>query len=268
MSDLFIERADRIAVVRMNRPERRNALSIDFMRALTRTAESLRDDSSIDVVLLGGARNWFSAGADLKDDARWSIGTKSLREQREIDQTGYRMAQAWEQLPQISIAAIEGYAVGGGLALALACDWRVMGRDAFVSLPEIGLGLPLTWGTLPRLIALVGPARAKRLTILCERIGAGDALNMGLVDYVVAQGQTEDEARSVARRVLEMPQASVRMSKETINATAYALAHLASHAGADQFSLAAASEEAAAARARFRTAGCAEVNPCTGGSDG
>lgn len=249
---VLIEREGRVALVRMNRPARRNALSIEFMRTLTRTAQALRDESAIDVVLLTGGGGWFSAGADLKDEQRWSIGDKPLADQREIGQVGYRMARAWEELPQITIAAIEGYAIGGGLALALACDWRVLAEEAFVSLPEIGLGIPLTWGTLPRLIALCGPARAKRLTILCERIGAREALEMGFVDYVVAGGETLAQARRVAARVLEMPRASVRMSKETINATAYALAHLASHAGADQFNLAAASREAADARERFR----------------
>jgi enoyl-CoA hydratase/carnithine racemase len=255
MSDeIVIEREPRIAIVRMNRPQRRNALSIDYMRALTRTAESLRDDASVDVVLLTGAPGWFSAGADLKDEARWSAGSRPLMEQREINQTGYRMARAWEELPQITIAAIEGYAIGGGVALALACDWRVLARNAFMSLPEISLGIPLTWGTLPRMIALAGPARAKRLTILCERIDAVESAGMGLADYVVDPGSALDEARRIALRVLDMPQAAVRMSKETINATAHALAHLASHAGADQFNLAAQSSEAAGARARFRGA--------------
>lgn len=247
-----VERNGRVAVVRMNRPERRNALSIEFMRALTRTADALRDDDVVDVVLLTGAPAWFSAGADLKDEARWAIADQPLQVQREVNQVGYRMARAWEELPQITIAAIEGYAIGGGLALALACDWRVMAQDAFVSLPEIELGLPLTWGTLPRLIALAGPSRAKRLTILCERIGAPEALQMGLVDYAVPSGTALEKAWDIGRRVVEMPQPPVRMSKETINATAYALAHLASHAGADQFNLSSGSEEAKTARGRFR----------------
>ena len=249
---ILVERSERMAVVRMNRPERRNALSVEFMRQLTRTAESLRDEPSLDVVLVTGAAGWFSAGADLKDEVRWAIADQSLQAQREVNQVGYRMARAWEELPQITICAIEGYAIGGGLAVALACDWRVMAADAFVSLPEIALGLPLTWGTLPRLIALTGPARAKRLTILCERVGAEDALHMGLVDYVVPDGATLEKSFEIGRRVLEMSQPAVRMSKETINATAFALAHLASHAGADQFNLASTSDEANAARRRFR----------------
>lgn len=246
-----VEREGRIAVVRMNQPQRRNALSIEYMRTLTRMAEALRDEPGIDVIVLTGGSGWFSAGADLKDEERWSVASKTLVEQREMGQTGFRMARAWEELPQITIAAIEGYAIGGGLALALACDWRVLAEDAFISLPEISLGIPLTWGTLPRLIALGGPARAKRLTILCERVGARDALGMGFVDYVVPRGTSLDAARKVGARVLEMPTAAVRMSKETVNATAYALAHLASHAGGDQFNSAATSKEATEARERF-----------------
>ena len=75
---------------------------------------------------------------------------RSLEENREIASLGFRMARAWEELPQMTIAAIEGYAIGGGVALAAALDWRVIARDAFVSFPEIALGIPLTWGTLPR----------------------------------------------------------------------------------------------------------------------
>lgn len=252
MQSVTVERGGRTAIVTMNRPERRNALSVDFMRELTRVAESFREDAEIDAVLLTGGAGFFSAGADLKDEARWSADAKPLVERREIAQTGYRLARAWEEMPQITIAAIEGYAIGGGLALALACDWRVIASDAFVSLPEIALGLPLTWGTLPRLVALAGPARTKRLTILCERVPAAEAFSMGIVDHVVDPGTTLEKAGGIADQVLQMPRASVRMSKETINATAYALAHLASHAGADQFTLAGASDEAAAAREAFR----------------
>jgi enoyl-CoA hydratase/carnithine racemase len=252
---LTIERDGRVALVTMQRPQRRNALSLAFMRELIRAAEALRDDPNVDVVVLTGGEQWFSAGADLKDEERWSIPEKPFTEQREIGQTGYRLARAWEELPQITIAAIEGYALGGGLALALACDWRVLAENAVVGMPEIALGIPLTWGTLPRLLALCGPALTKRITVLCERISANEALQMRLVDYVCEPGAAVTKAREIAGRVLEMPRASVRMSKETINATAYALAHLASHAGADQFNLAAASDEAAAARERFRRRG-------------
>jgi enoyl-CoA hydratase/carnithine racemase len=144
------------------------------------------------------------------------------------------MCKAWEELPQITLVAIEGFAVGGGLALSLACDWRVIADDAFVSLPEIALGIPLTWGAIPRLTALVGPARAKRLTILCERVGAAEALAIGLADYTAPHGQALAKAREVAGRTLAMPEAAVRMSKETVNAVATALHHLGGHMAHDQ----------------------------------
>jgi enoyl-CoA hydratase/carnithine racemase len=240
----------RVAVVALHRPAARNALSQALMRALTRCAQQLAERDDIDVVLLTGSGAWFTAGVDLKEPRDWADDSQPLVPRREISALGYRMCQAWESLPQISIVAIEGHAVGGGLALSLACDWRVLASDAFVSLPEIALGIPLTWGTLPRLTSLVGPARAKRLTILCERIGAAEALAMGLVDHVSAPGQALALAQGLAEQVLAKPAAAVRMSKESINAQANALHHLGSHMGHDQLALAAASTDSRAARSQ------------------
>lgn len=240
---------DRLAVVCLNRPAARNALSQALMRELIQVARDLADRLDIDAVLLTGEGVCFSAGADLKDSRAWADDDQPLVQRREIASLGYRMCQAWEALPQITLVAIEGYAVGGGLALALACDWRVMADDAFVSLPEIALGIPLTWGAIPRLTSLVGPARAKRLTILCERVGAADALAMGLVDYTAPPGQALARAHAVAGQALAMPAAAVRMSKETVNAVAHALHHLAGHMGHDQIALASASADSRAARA-------------------
>ena len=241
--------ADRLATVQLARPEARNALSQALMRELLTVARELADRSDIDVVLLTGDQRCFSAGADLRDASRWADEGTSLSERRELSALGYKLCKAWEELPQITIVAIEGYAVGGGLALALACDWRVLADDAFVSLPEIALGIPLTWGAIPRLVSLVGPARAKRLTILCERLPAAQALVMGLVDYLTPPGQALRKAGEVAAHTLSMPAAAVRMSKQTANAVATALHHAAGHMAHDQLALAAASEESRAARA-------------------
>ncbi len=123
-----------------------------------------------------------------------------------------------------------------------------MAQNAFVSLPEISLGIPLTWGTLPRLVNLVGPARAKRLSILCERVPAAEALAMGLADYSAPPGKAFATARAVAKQVLALPRNSVRMTKESVNAYASIGAHAASHMAHDQRELAAGSAEAKAAR--------------------
>jgi len=237
----------RIATVTLARPARRNALSAGLMRELIQVAGELAPNRELDAVILTGAAPCFSAGADLKDSTRWAGGAPLL-EQRETSSLGGRMARAWEELPQITVAAIEGYAIGGGIALAVALDWRVIARDAFVQLPEISLGIPLTWGTLPRLVNLVGPARAKRLAILCERVSAPDALAMGLVDEMCDSGKALECAKQLAAKALAQPKHSVMMTKETVNAYASLGASQVSHMAMDQLELAAASPESRTAR--------------------
>lgn len=240
-----------VATVTLNRPEARNAMSAELMREMIACAAQIAARGEIDVAIVQGSGVCFSAGADLKDASRWGNAERPLDVQRDIAALGYRMARAWEELPQVTIAAIEGYAIGGGLALVASLDWRVMAKNAFVSLPEIALGIPLTWGTLPRLVNLVGPARAKRLSILCERIPADEALAIGLVDYTAPHGKALATARAVAKQVLELPRNSVRMTKESINAYATIGAHAASHMAHDQVQLAAGSAEAKSAREAF-----------------
>lgn len=245
---LRLEIGARVAIVTLDRPASRNAMSAQLLEDLIACAADLARRQELDVVIVTGAGACFSAGADLKDARRWGKDQTSLVAAREIASLGLRMARAWEELPQITIAAVEGYAIGGGLALCAALDWRVAARDAFVSFPEIALGIPLTWGTIPRLVNLVGPAKAKRLAILCERIPAADAHAMGLVDYLAEPGRALELARQVAASVLALPRHSVRMSKETANAYANFGAHAVSYMAHDQLSLAAASPESAAAR--------------------
>ena len=245
---LIVKEQDRWVEVQLNRPQVRHALSRALMREITALARALSDRTDIDVVILTGDTRCFSAGADLNDAQAWADDSLSTVQRRDIAGTGFRMCKAWEEMPQITIAAIEGYAVGGGLALSLACDWRVLAQDAFVSLPEIALGIPLTWGTIPRLVNLLGPAKAKRLTILCERIAAPEALSLGLVDYVSDTDQAMVRAQALAAQTLAQPAATVRMSKESVNAAATALNHASSYMAHDQIALAASSPESRAAR--------------------
>ena len=246
---LLLAVAERVATVTLNRPERRNAMSAQFLREMMDCAHQLAARDDVDAVVVTGAGGVFSAGADLKDPTRWQNDDQSLIERRETASLGLRMARAWEELPQPTIGAVEGYAIGGGLALLAALDWRVIASNAYVSLPEIALGIPLTWGTIPRLVNLVGLSRAKRLTMLCEKIGADEALAMGLVDYVTAPGGALAKAAEVARAAVALPRHSVRMSKETANLYANIGAQAVSYAGHDQLMLSAASPESAAARA-------------------
>lgn len=254
MSELLdIQAKGGVWSVRLNRPQTRNAFSLELMRSLTQTAEQLRDEPGVRAVVLCAAGPHFSAGMDLAEVQKSDASKLSLAERRTLAALGERMCQAWEDIPAMTIAAIEGHCIGGGAALAAALDWRVIGSSAWFWLPEIALGLPLGWGALPRLVSLLGPARAKRFIILGERLQGQQALDFGLAEYLVPEGQAEVEALKLAQRVVELPEVAVAMSKQAVNASANALSHLASHMVSDQLALALASEEALAARARFLT---------------
>jgi enoyl-CoA hydratase len=162
-----------------------------------------------------------------------------------------RLCEAWEAMPQITVAAMERLAVGAGVALPLACDWRVMGESCYLYVPEVKIGLNLQWGALPRLVNLVGPARAKRICVLCERMDARTALDWGLVEEVAPDGEALDRALELARAAAEMPPIAARMIKEAVNATAGALNRTASFADADQSQLTATTSDARSARDRF-----------------
>ena len=254
MSELLdIQAKGGVWSVRLNRPQTRNAFSLELIRSLTQTAEQLRDEPGVRAVVLCAAGPHFSAGMDLAEVQKSDASKLSLAERRTLAALGERMCQAWEDIPAMTIGAIEGHCIGGGAALAAALDWRVIGSSAWFWLPEIALGLPLGWGSLPRLVGLLGPARAKRFIILGERLQGQQALDFGLAEYLVADGQAEVEALKLAQRVVELPEVAVAMSKQAVNASANALNHLASHMVSDQLALALASEESLAARARFLT---------------
>lgn len=248
---ISIEEQDGVALVTYDRGERRNALSLQAMQELARTAEQLRDRTEISVVVLAGSPTAFSAGVDLKDPARWDIGGLSLSERRHIAAWGGRMCKAWEELPQLTIAAIEGLNVGGGIALTLSCDWRVMAEDAFLAVPEIQIGIPLGWHTVPRLVNIVGASRAKQIMLLGDRLDGAAAEAWGLADWLAPRGGAGELALTLARRVRRSPAHVVRMSKQSVNAYANALNHVSTFMDVDQALLCNESEEAREARRKF-----------------
>jgi len=248
-----IDRQEPVAVVRFDRRGSLNAFNQQLVRELTEAAMTFHDDLGVHYVVLAGAVEAFSAGADLKDAASWQVEGMSDLERRRRFYSGVRLCRAWEEMPQITIAAMERMAVGAGCAIALACDWRVLGRGAFLYVPEVKIGLNLQWGALPRLVTLVGPARAKRITLMCERMDAATALQWGLIDEIADDGRTVETALAMARKTAEMPAVTVRLMKEAINATANALHRATGFADGDQSQLTGGFEAARAARARFGT---------------
>ena len=134
------------------------------------------------------------------------------------------MSRAWQEMDQVTIAAIEGHCIGGGAALAVSLDFRVCGSGAHFRIPEVELGMNMSWGTIPRMIALMGPARTKQAVILAwDRIPAAEAHEWGLVEKVVDDGKAFDAAMAFAERIAIQPPIPVRMTKPTVNRVAVAL---------------------------------------------
>jgi enoyl-CoA hydratase/carnithine racemase len=234
----------RIAVVRFDRGDGINALSPEAMRQLTAVARGFEDDADTSVVVLTGSAKAFSAGFDLRDpegQARRDMDLGSLRRSLKV---GPRLTRAWQEVEQVTICAIEGFAIGGGVALAVALDFRVVASDAHLRVPEIALGMNMSWQSVPRMLHLIGPARTKQAVIIAdERIPAETAHRWGLVEEVPAPGKAFEAAMALAEKVARQPPLSVTMTKLTVNRLAHALDDLASHMDSDQFALASMSED-------------------------
>jgi enoyl-CoA hydratase len=230
----------RIAIVRFDRGDGINAMSPEAMRQLTNAARSFEDDAETSVVVLTGGKDAFTAGFDLKDPEGRSRKTMDLGALRRHLKLGPRLTRAWQDMEQVTIAAIEGFCIGGGVAL----DFRVMGRDAHMRVPEIGLGMNMSWQSVPRMLHLIGPARTKQAVILADqRISADEAYEWGLVEEVTDPGKAFDGAMALAWKVAAQPPLSVAMTKLTVNRLTHALDDLASHMDVDQFALTSLSED-------------------------
>ncbi|OOG51200.1 enoyl-CoA hydratase/isomerase family protein [Polaromonas sp. C04] len=224
MSCVRIEKADpAIAILTMERQAKLNAYDDGLIDGLTAVCLELQDDTRVKAVIITGGLRVFSAGADVSlfDSIECEPDVNKVRR---MLQKGKRMIDLWENLPMPTIAAVEGGAVGGGFTLALACDWRVFAEDAWAMIPEVKIGLNYGWGTLPRLAALAGPARAKWMSILCRRHGAAELAQWNIAEEVSAKGQALDAALDIAREISRLPMLAPQLIKRSVNAHSFALA--------------------------------------------
>ena len=238
-----------VALVTMRREAKLNAFNDELISALTELCESLHDDTSVKAVVLTGGTRVFSAGADrsLFDTLE---GETDVNRSRRILARGKWMCERWEALPMVTIAAVEGGAVGGGLSLALACDWRVFASDAWGMVPEVKIGVNFGWGTLPRLAALVGPGRAKWLSILCRRTLATELASWGLLEEVAEPGRAVEAALRIAQEVSALPTLPPQMIKRTVNAFTHAAAKSSSYGDMEEMLVCLSDEESNLARRR------------------
>ena len=209
--NLVVEKRGRVAVLTVNRPEKLNALNIRTREEIVAALEELRDDDEIRVVVITGAGDKaFIAGADINEFAG-----KTALEQRAVMKSR-RTFDSVEDFPKPVIAMINGYALGGGCELAMACDIRIASTAAKLGQPEIKLGIIPGAGGTQRLSRLVGEGKAMELILTGGMISAEEAERLGLVNYAVPAEQLEHKTMEVATQIAEMSPVAVAMAKQSV----------------------------------------------------
>jgi enoyl-CoA hydratase len=226
-----IEKRGRVSIVRFDRGDGRNAMSTQLIAELTEAAHSFDDDLETSAIVVTGSDQVFSMGYDLKEPLPENMG---MGEQRKRNQMGPKLCKAWEELEPLTICAIEGWCIGGGVAFAVPFDLRVAGKSATLFAPEIERGMNMSWQSVPRTVNLIGPSRTKRMFALAERVTAQTAERWGLVDGVTEDGGALAGALRFAERAAELPPTPLRMIKQGVNGAANATSNAASFMDADQ----------------------------------
>jgi enoyl-CoA hydratase/carnithine racemase len=211
-ANFAIERTGRTAILTFTREERLNALDSQTFRDLVTACDELEADPEVGVVILTGRGRAFVAGADINEYVGISI-TDYVAFQR----LGRRAYERIERLSKPTIAAVNGYALGGGFELVLVCDLVVAAEGAKLGLPECKLGLLPGGGGTQRLSRIVGPMKAKELLMTGDFITAEEAHRLGIVNRVVPPADLMSAAQALADRILERAPLAVRMAKQLVN---------------------------------------------------
>lgn len=213
MEKVLVNKEDAIAYVTVNRPEVLNCFDFQTLIELEEAVEKLKEDKSIRAVIFTGAGNKaFSVGADLKE-------RKKLTEE-EVIRNVMKISELFtkiEELPKPTIAAINGYAFGGGLEMALACDLRYASKNAMLGLTETSLAIIPGGGGTQRLSRLIGPAKAKELIFTARKLNGQEALEYGIIHKLVDQDQLMESVRSLANEIARNGPLAVSQAKYAIN---------------------------------------------------
>ncbi len=247
---LIIEkREDHIAIVRLNRPENLNTLNSALMREIERVTEEFHEDLETRVIIFTGEGKHFCAGVDLTEHQPQTTLLGSQRDR----QIGPRMFHKLQEIEQITIAAINGGAFGGGACIALALDFRIGEENCYAGFPESRLGMSLSWNSLPSVVHLIGPTYAKEMVILGKNNDASTLLKWGFLSEVVPKDQLINRAIEIAKQYAAMPPIPAQMIKKSINHISSALDRAIMHMDMDQLLLTLGSKDfAEGVRAFFR----------------
>ncbi len=202
-----------IGMITLNRPKALNALNFELLTELNGLLDEIAQDDSVKVVIITGSGDKaFVAGADIAE-----MQNISPLEGRAFGKFGQAIFNKLENIPQPVIAAVNGFALGGGCELAMACDIRIASDKAKFGQPEVGLGIVPGFGGTQRLPRLIGKGRAKELLYTADMINAEEAYRIGLVNRIVAADELLSTAKELAEKIMARAQAAVRLCKAAVN---------------------------------------------------
>lgn len=203
---------DRITLITVNRPQALNALNPQVLDELYKAFEMFESDENADVAILTGEGRAFVAGADIV-----AMSTMSTLEGRNLGINGHKLMNYMENIEKPIIAAVNGFALGGGCELSMACDIRIASTKAKFGQPEVGLGIIPGFGGTQRLPRLVGKGMAKYLIFTADTINADEALRIGLVEKIVEPEALMDEVYEIAKKISAKAQLAIGLAKSAIN---------------------------------------------------
>jgi enoyl-CoA hydratase len=210
---IIYEKSDGIATITLNRPEALNAFSREVVEEILHALEDVRNDENVRVMILTGAgEKAFSAGADIKS----MMGMTALKA-RELSLIGEKLCLALETLEKPVIAALNGYALGGGLEVAMSCDLRIASETARMGQTEINIGLIPGWGGTQRLTRLIGRTKAKELVFTGRMIDAKTAEQLGIINMAVPPDKFKEMVRQFALELASKAPVAIRVAKALIN---------------------------------------------------
>jgi enoyl-CoA hydratase/carnithine racemase len=237
-----LARDGHIATVTINRPEKRNAITNEMMEEIERIARDFAKDETTRAIIVRAEGKDFSVGADLSQP-RFQGDPQSLLIRRRQLQLGGLMMRSLREIHQPTICAVQGVATGGAACIAIACDFRIAAVDARFGYGEVKMGINLMWNAVPVCVALIGPARAKRMIMSGKLFDAATLLAWGFLDEVVPRENLDAAARAWAEEYAALPPIAVQMIKRSINQVSGALDQAVMHMDADQWLLATHSED-------------------------